>query len=265
MAVPFDFPVEGAENRHMLELRHVHKAFGKSIALEHIDLTFPPRSTTVIIGPSGCGKSTLLRIIVGLVVPDSGEVRLDDQPLHRGNWRSARRRMGYMIQDGGLFPHLTLQRNASLMADTLGWDGNKRDRRLGELAELVQLPPELLQRYPSQVSGGQRQRVALMRALFLDPDVLLLDEPMGALDVLIRAELQVELRSIFRRLKKTVILVTHDLAEAGFLADQIVLLNHGQCEQQGPLAELMQRPASPFVSEFIQAQRRMSEVRPTPA
>src|SRR5438552_13661798 len=163
--------------------------------------------------------------------------------------------MGYVVQDGGLFPPLTGRSNVTLMARYLGWDGQRIETRLAELAELTQFPTDGLMRYPTQLSGGQRQRVSLMRALMLDPDVLLLDEPLGALDPIIRSELQTDLRRIFRTLTKTVVLVTHDLSEAGFFGDLIVLLRAGKILQQGALADLVRAPADPFVARFINAQR----------
>ena len=163
--------------------------------------------------------------------------------------------MGYVIQEGGLFPHLTAAANVTLMARHLEWPPDRLQTRLQALAALTQFPAEALGRYPVQLSGGQRQRVSLMRALMLDPDVLLLDEPLGALDPMIRADLQTDLKRIFQQLHKTVVLVTHDLGEAAFLGDVIVLMRAGEIVQQGPLAELLQTPAEPFVTDFINAQR----------
>lgn len=239
----------------MLELRKISKRYGELTVLHPLSLKFPAGRTLALLGPSGCGKSTMLRIIVGLVSPDGGEVRLDDEPLTPDNTIEFRRRMGYMIQDGGLFPHLTAAANITLMARRLGWENQRIDDRLSELAEMTHLPMDALQRYPAGLSGGQRQRVALMRALFRDPEVMLLDEPMGALDPLIRFELQRELRQIFQRLKKTVVLVTHDIGEAGYVADEIALMRGGEILQRGTLRELASEPADPFVSEFLQAQR----------
>ncbi|QDU93875.1 ATP-binding cassette domain-containing protein [Lignipirellula cremea] len=238
----------------MLELRGVSKAFGELQALKPIDLKLKPGKTTALIGPSGCGKSTLLRVMVGLIAPDQGEVLFDGEPV-TDNWQQVRRRMGYVIQDGGLFPHLTIRGNVSLMARHLRWPAEKIEARLQELARLTQLDPVSLDRFPMQVSGGQRQRVSMIRALFLDPDMVLLDEPMGALDPLIRSELQNDLKTIFQQMKKTVVMVTHDISEAGFLAEDILLLKAGQVMQRGSLEELVKQPADPFVSTFINAQR----------
>ena len=239
----------------MLELRNIAKTFGDATVLQPLSIQFPQGRTLALLGPSGCGKSTLLRIIMGLELPDSGEVLLEGQPLTAANTLEFRRRFGYMIQEGGLFPHLTVADNVTLMARRLGWARERLDARLAELAEMTHLPTDLLQRRPTSLSGGQRQRAALMRALFRDPDVLLLDEPMGALDPLIRAELQRELREIFQRLQKTVVLVTHDIGEAGYVADEIALMRDGAILQRGALAELLRSPADPFVAEFINAQR----------
>ena len=241
--------------QRMLEIENVSKQFGDVVVLHPLSITFPAGKTLALLGPSGCGKSTLLRIVMGLVTPDSGEVRLDGERLTRENTLEFRRKLGYMIQDGGLFPHLTAANNITLMARRLGWQRDRIEHRLNELAELNHLSRELLDRLPGSLSGGQRQRVALMRALFRDPKVVLLDEPMGALDPLIRFELQNELRAIFQKLEKTVVVVTHDIGEAGFLADEVALLEGGRILQRGPLQDLAQHPEDPFVAEFIRAQR----------
>jgi osmoprotectant transport system ATP-binding protein len=193
--------------------------------------------------------------MLGLIRPDSGEVVFEGRPLTPDSVRAARQRMGYVVQDGGLFPHLTAAGNAGLLARHLGWPRGKIAARIDELATLVRLPGELLDRFPAQLSGGQRQRVGLMRALVLDPAVLLLDEPLGALDPLVRADLQNDLRDVFRTLRKTVVLVTHDLSEAAHFADEVILLRDGRVVQRGQPADLVRHPAEPFVTKFIQAQR----------
>jgi len=239
----------------MFQLTAVTKVYSGRPALGPLTLDVPAGQTTVLIGPSGCGKSTLIRLLIGLVEPDAGTVAFNRTAVTQSTTRNVRRRTGYVIQDGGLFPHMTARENVTLMARHLGWDRARIDKRVSELAELTQFPIDGLNRYPEQISGGQRQRVGLMRALLLDPDALLLDEPLGALDPLVRAELQSELRDIFRSLGKTVVLVTHDLGEAAFFADQVVLLRDGQIVQQGSAADLWHRPADPFVTRFVQAQR----------
>jgi osmoprotectant transport system ATP-binding protein len=218
-------------------------------------LEVPAGRTTALIGPSGCGKSTLLRLLIGLVEPDAGTVTFDGRPVTAATARVVRLRVGYVIQDGGLFPHMTARGNVTLMALHLGRDRDSVAARVNELTELTRFPADGLDRYPHQLSGGQRQRVGLMRALMLNPDALLLDEPLGALDPLVRADLQAELRDIFRALGKTVVLVTHDLGEAAYFADRVVLLRDGQIVQEGSPADLWHRPADAFVTRFVQAQR----------
>jgi osmoprotectant transport system ATP-binding protein len=240
----------------MLELKGVSKTYGPMAAVRPTDLTVRTGATTVLIGPSGSGKSTLLRLMIGLIWPDSGSVHIDGIQLTPANVLNVRRRMGYVIQEGGLFPHLTAQGNVTLMARYLGWDDRRRSARLAELAELTRFPRDGLDRYPVQLSGGQRQRVSLMRALMLDPDVLLLDEPLGALDPVTRSELQDDLRAVFQTLGKTVVLVTHDVGEAGFFGDEIVLLRDGAVVQRGTLRDLVEKPADVFVQRFVRAQRR---------
>ena len=239
----------------MIALENVSKSFGPVEALHTLSLRLPAGETSVLIGPSGCGKSTILRLIVGLIQTDTGTIHIDGEPITRDNVLRLRRRMGYVIQEGGLFPHLTARRNVTLMARQLGWSEAEIDARVAELADLVHLPEERLRDFPGQLSGGQRQRVSLMRALMLDPDVLLLDEPLGALDPMIRAGLQDELREIFERLGKTVVMVTHDIGEAAHFAGRIILLRQGRIVQSGALRELLHQPADPFVEEFIRAQR----------
>lgn len=249
----------------MMELHGIAKHYGKQRVLGPLDLTIPTGLTTVLLGPSGCGKSTILRLLIGLIVPDTGTVHVEGRPVTPEALPFPRLQMGYVIQDGGLFPHLTAHDNIALMARHLGREDSFIEKRLRELIELTRFPSDGLDRYPSQLSGGQRQRVALMRALMLDPAGLLLDEPLGALDPMIRADLQEDLRRIFRALKKTVVLVTHDLAEADYFADNLVLLRDGVILQQGTLAELWSSPADPFVRRFIQAQRGPSLPKEEPS
>ncbi|MEF9425852.1 MAG: ATP-binding cassette domain-containing protein [Candidatus Mariimomonas ferrooxydans] len=243
----------------MIELNNISKTFGMSQALKSVTLTLQAGKTTVLIGPSGCGKSTLLRLIIGLLEPDNGSVIFRGTPVVQKNVFSMRRKMGYVIQEGGLFPHLTARQNIILMARYLKWSVHSIEKRLDELLELTQFPRDGLERFPVQLSGGQQQRVSLMRALMLDPDVLLLDEPLGALDPMIRADLQTDLKGIFQRLKKTVVLVTHDIGEAGFFGDEIILFREGEIIQRGILEDLILSPAVPFVTQFINAQRSSLE------
>jgi len=239
----------------LVQLIGVSKSFGGATALHPTDLAFQSGLTTVLIGPSGCGKSTLLRLIIALLEPDSGRIIFDGEELTAADVRKMRRRVGYVIQEGGLFPHLTARANVLLMSRHLARPTAEMHERLRELCALSQFPEDALDRYPAELSGGQRQRVSLMRALMLSPEVLLLDEPLGALDPLVRSALQRDLKEIFARLKQTTILVTHDMGEAAYLADEIVLLNEGRIVQRGSVADLRDHPANEFVSEFISAQR----------
>ncbi len=243
----------------MFELHQVGKRYGATVALDRLDLAIAAGRTTALIGPSAAGKSSVLRMLVGLEWPDTGEVRFDGSPLRRETLLEQRRRIGYVIQEGGLFPHLTGAGNAALLARTLGWNAARIEARLRELAALCQLPFEALSRYPAELSGGQRQRVGLIRALMLDPPVLLLDEPLGALDPIVRHELQTQMRALFDTLGKTVVLVTHDVAEAAYLGDTLILLRAGRVLQQGSARGLLDAPADPFVRQFMTAQRSVEE------
>ncbi len=242
----------------MIELKGVSKSYAGRVVLERTDLSIAPGRTTVVIGPSGSGKSTLLRIMIGLIEPDSGSIAIDGKALTPETALEVRRGLGYVTQDGGLFPHLTAGRNVDLLARYLRWDRRRIGDRVAELAELTRFPRDGLDRYPVQLSGGQKQRASLMRALMLDPRVILLDEPMGALDPMVRAELQSDLRAIFRSLEKTVVMVTHDLAEAGWFGDEIILMRDGRIVQKGTLRQLVEEPADPFVTRFVSAQRQAS-------
>lgn len=239
----------------MIELNNVSKSFSGKQVIQPLDLCIERGTTTVLIGPSGCGKSTLLRIMVGLIAPDGGQVVFDGEPLNYDQLEEVRRRMGFVLQNGGLFPHLSGWDNVALMAKCLSWERDRIQARIEELAGLTHLDLGILQQFPHQISGGQRQRIAIMRGLMLEPDVLFLDEPMGALDPLIRFDLQNDLREIFRSLEKTVVMVTHDMGEAGYLADEVVLLGAGKVVQRGPFSELVHNPVDQFAERFVSAQR----------
>jgi osmoprotectant transport system ATP-binding protein len=238
----------------MISLRGVSKRYGDRVAVADLTLDVGPATTHVLLGSSGSGKSTVLKLILGLVAPDAGEIEVAGEPVTPASRRRVVRRIGYVVQDGGLYPHLTAAQNVALAAEAQGWRRDRIRTRVEELAALVGFDDGILARYPGELSGGQRQRVGLMRALVLDPPVLLLDEPLGALDPIVRAELQGQLGRLFASLGKTVVLVTHDLREAARLGDRITLMTGGRVVQQGTLAELAARPASPFVTEFLTAQ-----------
>lgn len=237
-------------------LKNISKSFGQAKALNDINFTFRDGETSILIGPSGCGKSTLIRIITGLIKSDTGNVIIDDEELSGKNISELRKKFGYVIQEGGLFPHLTAKGNVSLLAEYLGWDKHRIANRIEELTELTKLAPEILNQYPSQLSGGQRQRVSIIRALMTDPEILLLDEPLGALDPLIRFDLQTDLKEIFTRLRKTVVMVTHDMGEASYFGDKILLMKNGSVVQVGKTEDFVKNPAGSFVTKFINAQRK---------
>lgn len=227
----------------MIELRHVSKTFEGRLALDDVSLSVATGTTHVLLGSTGSGKSTILKLVLGLVRPDAGEVRVEPAA-----------RIGYVVQDGALFPHLTVARNATLPARAAGWSADAQASRLDALTKVVALEPALLDRFPHQLSSGQRQRAGLLRALILDPPLLLLDEPLGSLDPIARAELQEHLVAVIGELGKTVVVVTHDVREAFVFGATITLLNRGRVVQQGTFEELARRPAEPFVAEFLRAQ-----------
>lgn len=242
----------------MVSLEGVSKSFEGRPVIHRTSLRIGARERVALIGPSGCGKSTLLRMILGLVAPDTGTVMVGKVQVTETTAREVRRRIGYVIQDGGLFPHLTAEDNVTLVARLGAMPTERMRARVDELSELAGLPKALLARYPRALSGGERQRVGLMRALMLDPDVLLLDEPLGALDPIIRARLQEDLRTAFQSLGKSVVIVTHDMGEAAYLADSIAVMRDGRIVQQGGVRDLIDHPADPFVTEFVGAQRSLA-------
>ncbi len=237
----------------MIAIEEVRKTFGQVTVLDGVSLRVEAGRRTALVGRSGAGKSTMLRIILGLVQPDSGAVTVCGTRAAPDNVQRLRLRIGYVIQDGGLFPHLTADENAALVARELGWARDRIEARAAELFDLAGLPRSLGALYPRQLSGGQKQRVGLVRALMLDPDVLLLDEPLGALDPVLRARMQRDLVALFARLGKTVLLITHDLAEAAHLADEIAVLSSGRIVQRGQIGELAARPADAFVEELVRS------------
>ena len=243
----------------MLQLQNIFKSFEGRQVLRDVNLHIDDGATHALIGSSGSGKTTLLRITLGLIPFDRGYVKINDQPLLSFTPMEWAARIGYVPQDGGLFPHIDGEQNVSLMAKLRGWGRDKLNARVEELRKLVDLDRAILKRFPHEMSGGQMQRVAIMRAAMLDPSVMLLDEPMAALDPLIRRALQSELKAIFARLGKTVLLVTHDLGEAVFLADKMTLLREGAVVQSGRYGDLLRQPADPFVTAFINAQRTLPD------
>jgi osmoprotectant transport system ATP-binding protein len=209
----------------MIALQSVEKRYAGKRVLAPTTLTVPAHTCLCLLGSSGCGKSTILRLVLGLIAPDAGRVLVDGEPVTAASARE------------------------------LGWAEPRVRARLADLLALVRLDASTLSRYPGELSGGQRQRVGIMRALMLDPEILLLDEPMGALDPLVRRKLQDDLKRIFAERSRTVLLVTHDVGEAAYLGDEVALMRDGTIVQRGPMAALAETPADPFVEEFLRAQR----------
>jgi len=254
---------EGSRPRApVLELSEVAARYEQRQVLAPTSLALEAGRTLALIGPSGSGKTTLLRAVLGLLHDAQGSVRICGEMLDATNAALLRTKIGYVVQGGGLFPHLSAEHNVTLMARYLHRDAVYIDRRVGELCALCRLPRELLSRHPAQLSGGQRQRVALMRALMLEPPLLLLDEPLGAIDPLVRAELQEDLCAVFAALRQAVLLVTHDMPEAAFLGHEIAIMHEGRMVQRGRLADLLRAPAHPIVTQLVHAQRALPRPEP---
>lgn len=238
-----------------LEAKGVVKTYADgTAALAGVTLAVPAGETLALVGESGSGKTTLLRLFNRMVDPTEGEVRVEGRPVAELDPIALRRGIGYVPQDGGLIPHWRVERNVDLVPRLLGWDADRRKARVREMLELVGLSPDVhALRYPAELSGGQRQRVALARALAADPPVVLLDEPFGALDALTRLELHRQFLELRKTLGKTLILVTHDLAEAFRLADRIAVMRNGRVLQVGAPGELAERPADPYVRALLDA------------
>ena len=235
----------------MIEFRGVSRAFNGKTAVKDLSLQVAEGEFCVLLGTSGSGKSTTLKMINRLVEFDSGDIRFAGESIRQLNSRTLRRRMGYAIQSIGLFPHWTVQKNIATVPELLGWPRAQINERITALLALLNLDAQLLKRYPHQLSGGQQQRVGVARALAADPEVLLMDEPFGALDPVTRGALQQEMLRIHRLSGRTIVLVTHDIDEALTLADRIVLMDNGGIVQQGRPVELLTRPENDFVRDFF--------------
>jgi osmoprotectant transport system ATP-binding protein len=250
-----------------ISLRGIRKQYPDgTVAVGELSLDLAAGETTVLIGPSGCGKSTVLRMINRLIPPSSGAVLLGDVDVSTMDAASLRRQIGYVIQNVGLFPHQTVRTNVGTVPRLLGWPKSRVRERSDELLTLVSLDPARFgDRYPHELSGGQRQRVGVARALAADPVVLLMDEPFSAVDPIVRTRLQDEFRRLQQAVRKTVVLVTHDLDEAVRLGDRIAVLSEGgQLEQFAPPAQLLARPANDFVRAFVGGERGIKRLAVTP-
>lgn len=236
----------------MIEIEHVTKAYGETVVVDDVSLTIEPHTICAVVGTSGSGKTTLLRMINRLVEPTSGTIRIDGQDIADLQAFELRRRIGYVIQGNGLFPHRTVAQNIGTVPKLLGWDRQRIRARTAELLELFQLDPaEFADRYPQELSGGQQQRVGVARALAAGPNILLMDEPFGALDPVIRGKAQDDLLSIQARLGTTIVLVTHDMEEAIRLGHVIAVMDKGRLLQSATPADILSRPSTDFVSELL--------------
>lgn len=236
----------------MIQIDRLSKRYGDFIAVDELSLEVPDGQFTVLLGPSGSGKTTVLRMLNRMIAPSSGTVTLDGVDVSTRRAEDLRRHMGYVIQNTGLFPNMNVQRNVGTVPRLLGWDRGRINARVDEMLDLVGLDPAVYApKMPSQLSGGEAQRVGVARALAADPPVILMDEPFGAVDPITRTRLQLELKSLHGRLRKTIVFVTHDIDEAVLLADRIVLLRNGVLEQYASAEELWKRPASEFVRTFF--------------
>lgn len=238
----------------MIKIYEVSKNFGPTNVIPSLSLQIPTGETHILLGSSGCGKTTILRMMAGLCNADSGEVSLGSDNINSLSAIEISNRVGYVIQEGGLMPHLSAADNILLPIKIRGQDLTQATNRMYEFANAVELTTNQLARYPHELSGGQKQRVALIRGLILNQPIVLLDEPLSALDPVVRMNLQRHLKKLFDQLSKTVVLVTHDLNVASFLGDRISLLDQGRIVQQGRFEDLVNHPKNDFVRDFVRAQ-----------
>ncbi len=245
----------------MIQLENVSKYYGTTRAVDNLSMTVGRGEVCVLIGPSGCGKTTVLRMINRLIEPSAGKIFIDGREASKTNPESLRRGIGYAIQNVGLFPHMTVAQNISVVPALLHWPKQKITARVMELLDLVGLAPaEHAGKYPRELSGGEAQRIGVARALAADPPILLMDEPFGAVDPLMREKLQGQFQSIQRRLKKTVIFVTHDLDEGIRLADRIAVMRSGKLIQFDTPESILARPADSFVHDFVGVDRALKRL-----
>lgn len=240
----------------MVRFENVHMSYGEHAVLKGIDLHIEPGQLAVLIGPSGCGKTTTLQLINRLITPTEGKIFVNGRDISTVDPVELRRGIGYVIQEIGLFPHMTVKQNIEIVPKLLGWDEQKRSARSKELLKLVGMEERYLDVYPAKLSGGQQQRIGLLRALAVEPPIVLMDEPFGALDPITRESLQDEIMALNKKLHKTVIFVTHDMDEALKIADVIILMKDGNIVQAATPKELLSHPANEFVESFIGKQRQ---------
>lgn len=235
----------------IVEIKNVTKKYGDNTVLKNVNLCISKGEFVVILGPSGCGKTTLLKLINNLIPFDEGDILIKDKLQKDWDNIQLRRNIGYVIQQSGLFPHLTVSQNITYVLDLQKVSNIKQKQRAQELIDLVGMDSSFLQRYPGELSGGQKQRVGVARAIAADPEIILMDEPFGAVDEVVRKNLQEELKALQKRLKKTIIFVTHDIDEAIRLGDKIIIMNKGKIEQSGSVKDIVFYPANDFVKNFF--------------
>ncbi|MGO2299391.1 ATP-binding cassette domain-containing protein [Paucilactobacillus nenjiangensis] len=236
----------------MIEFKNVSKEYEQGLALNNLNLNIDEGELFVLVGPSGSGKTTLLKMINGLNTPTTGEIRIADEDIKNSNIRQLRHNIGYVLQAGALFPNMTVEQNASIQLDLLGWNETRKHDRICELMVRVGLDPEtFLSRMPSELSGGEAQRVGIVRALAGQPNVVLMDEPFSALDPISRAQLQELVFELHREIETTFVFVTHDMQEALKLADRLAVLYQGELQQVGKPQDILSHPANQFVKDFF--------------
>lgn len=246
----------------MIEVKQLTKKYGDTKAVYAVSFSVAAHETLVLLGTSGSGKTTTLKMLNRLVEPSSGVIRINGEDVLQQAPEQLRRKIGYAIQNVGLFPHYTVAQNVAIVPQLLGWSQSKIDRRVNELLDRLKIPAaQFAQRLPAELSGGQKQRVGIARALAANPPVLLLDEPFGALDPITRHEVVQEFKQLDNLLSKTIVLVTHDVFEAIELGDRIVLMDKGQVQQVGTPQDLIFRPANDFVRKFFDSQRFQLELK----
>lgn len=239
----------------MVRFENVSMAYGENEVLKNLNLHIEEGQLVVLIGPSGCGKTTTLQLINRLLKAAEGKVYVNGKDISQSDPVELRRGIGYVIQEIGLFPHMTIRQNIEIVPKLLGWDAKRRSERSQELIKLVNMDARYLDSYPEELSGGQQQRIGLLRALAAEPPIILMDEPFGALDPITRDALQDEIMALQKKLKKTIVFVTHDMDEALKIADVIVLMKDGEVVQAASPAEMIRNPANEFVEKFIGSHR----------
>lgn len=241
----------------LIEFRNIKKSYGEKVVMENFDLQVDRGEFVTIIGSSGCGKTTALKMVNGLIHPDQGDILIDGENIREKDQTQLRRNIGYAIQGSVLFPHMTVEQNISYVPDLLnGRNRAKTKEAVSKWMKIVGLDEELKERYPAELSGGQQQRVGIARALAASPEILLMDEPFGAVDEITRGQLQEELLRIYQETRITVLFVTHDIGEALKLGTRVLVMDHGKIQQYAAPSELLRRPATPFVERLVEKERR---------